>query len=158
VIVIERTTDAEYIKSCVTHPKIWEHSTDDGGLKRDEYTPIIADAVYWLKPIENNISYGVFFLHPHNFICFEAHTCLLPDIWGRSVECGLSGIEWMFSNTSCQRIITSVPSYNKLALRFAEKCGFKQYGVNPQSYLKNGKLHDLIMLGISRGGTQCQQQ
>lgn len=150
MISTERTFDVDYIKSCVTHPKIWDHSVDDGGTRINEYTPPIDECVYWLKAVENGKQYGVFLLHPHNSICYEVHTCLLPEIWGRTIECTHAGIEWMFKNTSCRRIITSVPKYNKLALRLAKKSGLKEYGINTKSYLKNGILHDLIILGISK--------
>ena len=149
MIRIERTNDIEYIKQCVTHPKIWDYSTDDGSVEKDKYVPPIADAIYWLLVVED-IPFGVFLLYPHNSICYEVHTCLLPDIWGRSVECTLAGINWVWENTPCRRIITNVPKYNRLAKRLAERSGFVQFGINPKSYLKNGSLHDQFMLGISK--------
>ena len=151
MITIERTTDIEYIKGCVTHPKIWEHSSDDGSGKAEDYCPSIAEGVYWLMPCEDGQRLGVFLLYPHNFICYEVHTCLIPEAWGRSVECTLTGIAWMFSNTPCRRIITNVPESNVLALRLAERSGLVKFGVNPASHLKNGALHDQILLGISKG-------
>lgn len=156
MIRIERTNDIEYIKQCVTHPKIWDYSTDDGSVEKSIYVPLIADVVYWLMVVEDS-PLGVFLLHPHNSICFEVHTCLLPKIWGRSVECTLAGIDWMWENTSCRRIITNVPEYNLLAIRLAERSGLLRFGENPKSYLKNGILYNQIMLGISKED-KCQQQ
>lgn len=150
MIWIERTFDIDFIKRCVTHPKIWEYSSEDGSMKKEDYVPPLGDVIYWLAPVEDDHLFGVFLTYPHNTVCYEVHTCLLPVIWGRSVECTLAGIGWMFNNTPCCRIITNVPKYNRLALRLAERSGLVQFGINPKSYLKNGLLHDQFMLGISK--------
>ena len=92
---IERTTYVEYIKKCITHPRLWRYLTDDGSVKKDQYEPPMADSFYWLMPIEENIPYGVFLVYAHNYVCYEAHVCLLPEIWGRAVECTLAGIDWI---------------------------------------------------------------
>lgn len=153
---IARTTDIEYIKKCITHPRLWEHLTDDGSVKKNQYEPPVADSIYWLMPIEEGIPYGVFLLHPHNYVCYEVHTCLLPEIWGRTTECTAAVIKWVFTNTPCQRIITNVPEYNVLALRLAEESGLTKFGVNTKSYLKGGILFDQIMLGRSKENGLCQ--
>lgn len=155
-IRIERTYEVEYIKRCLTHPKIWNHCTDDNSVEKDKYTPSVIDEMYWLKVLNDNVPVGVFLLHPHNSICFEVHTCLLPEIWGQSVECTLAGIDWMWENTICRRIITNVLEDNLLAIRLSLRSGLLRFGVNPKSFLKNGILHNQIMFGISKE-EKCQQ-
>lgn len=157
-MMIERISDVEYIKSCVTHPKLWKFLSDDGSGEPEKYVPPVSNSVYWLSPMEEGQRYGVFFLHPHNFVCYEVHTCLLPMIWGRTRECTKAAIDWVFNNTPCQRIITNVPDYNILALRLAEDSGMVQFGINKKSYQKKGKLFDQIMLGINKEDYKCQQQ
>lgn len=150
MITIERTFDVDYIRQCVTHPKLWEYLTDDGCPSPQAYIPIITDVVYWLKPAEDGNDLGVFMVHPHNYICYEVHTCLLPKIWGRSRECTVPLIEWVFKNTNCRRLITNVPNYNARALKLALNSGLVIFGTNEKSIIKNGILHDQIMLGISK--------
>lgn len=149
-IAIERTNDIDFIKGVLLHPSIWGEIIDDGCPPKDDFTPLIADGIYWLKIAENNIPCGVFFLHPHNYVCYEGHANILPEARGRAVEYALAGIAWMFKCTPCRRIITSVPENNFKALRFVEKVGFIRYGINEKSLLKNGELYDLIMLGVSK--------
>ncbi len=146
---VERTVNVEYITKCVTHPKIWDMSSDDGSVEVDKYIPVIQDNVYWLS-IMHNQPLGVFLLYPHNYVCYEVHTCLLPIAWGMSEECAKIGMEWMFSSTPCQRIITNIPEYNELAIRMAVKSGMEQFGVNIKSFLKKGKLYNEVMFGISK--------
>lgn len=149
---IERTTDAVYIKGCLTHKSIWPHIHDDDACSAEDYEPPINDGIYWLK-VTDTRPVGVFFLHPHNSICFEIHTCLLPEIWGRTQECTAVVIAWVFENTPCERLITNVPAYNKLAMRLAKRSGMMQFGVNEKSYLKSGILQDQVMFGISKENT-----
>ena len=51
---------------------------------------------------------------------------------------------------SCLRLTGSIPEYNRLAIRFARASGWKQFGVNEKSHMKNGQLHDQILFGISK--------
>ena len=44
----------------------------------------------------------------------------------------------------------NVPRDNRVAYHFALAAGMNVYGQNECSFLKNGKLHDQICLGISR--------
>jgi hypothetical protein len=43
-----------------------------------------------------------------------------------------------------------VPANNRLALSFAKSCGMTEYGLNPQSFLKDGQLYDQVLLGVSK--------
>ena len=104
----------------------------------------------WVMVSEGDTSLGVFMLNPLNCICYEVHTALLPEAWGRSVEITKDGVLWLFENTPCRRVITNVPEYNRKALLLAKKTGMVQFGINPKSFLKNGVLYDQIMLGLSK--------
>src|SRR6185369_16871555 len=78
---------------------------------------------------------GLFLFHPHNSICWEVHTCLLPAAWGeRATRAGKGVVQWIWKNTPCLRIITNVPAYNRLAYRFALRCGMTEFGRNRGSF------------------------
>jgi RimJ/RimL family protein N-acetyltransferase len=140
----------------VTNEKIWDYVSDDGSDILT-YEPVIEESIYWLKAVNQNQDYGVFLVHPQNYVCYEVHTCLLPTVWGMALECTIPLIEWVFRNTKCQRLVTNVPEYNYRALSLAKRSGLTEYGFNEKSYLKNGKLFSQIMLGISKEDV-CQQQ
>lgn len=95
--------------------------------------------------------YGVFMLQAHNHTLYEVHTLLLPHAHGKAVAIGKEALAWAWENTPAHRIITSVPDYNVLALRLARKVGMVQYGLNVKAFRKNGKDHDILMLGITKG-------
>lgn len=149
MIAIERTFDENFIYDCAQ--PIWEAISDDGSVSKDLYFPNMSPENYWLEAYEDEVRYGVFLFHPHNTICYEAHTMLLPRAHGRAAECAGAAIGWMFHNTQCQRIITNVPAYNRHALRLARSVRMIEYGLNDKSFLKNGVLYAQHVLGISKG-------
>ena len=149
-LTFERSEDWDLIRSIITHPKIWPHVSDDSTPPWEEWQPVIAESVWYVVVRDREELLGVFTMVRHNAICWEVHTCLLPSAWGRTLEAARQMAEWAFANMECLRIITNVPAYNRLALRFAERAGMTQYGINPQSYLKDGKLWDQFCLGLSK--------
>jgi len=156
MIHFERSFDYNLIREIITHPKIWPHVSDDGSPPPDQYRPIENEQVWYVivrdiyPDAGSQEILGCWIFHPHNSICWEIHTCLLPNAWGeRAHRAGRMVVEWIWEHTACRRIITTVPSCNRLALHFALKAGLKSYGVNEASWLKDGKVWDQVCLGIS---------
>lgn len=145
-MIIERTYDRKFITQCVTNEHVWRMSCDDSPIDRNFFFPPINDSIIWLRAGD----YGVFMLQKVNHIEYEVHTCLLPHTRGKAVNVAKEAMTWFFSNTNCLRIITEVPSYNKLAERLSIRVGMKQYGVNPKSFQKDGVLYDTLLYGISK--------
>ena len=146
-----RTTDYSVIRSIITHPKVYPNVSDDFSPKREDFVPIEHPGIWYVLVSDGEELLGVFTFIPQNAVCWEVHTCLLPNAWGeRAKDAGRGVIQWIWDNTPCLRIVTNVPRYNRLALGFALQSGLKQFGNNSRSYMKKGKLHDQILLGISR--------
>jgi RimJ/RimL family protein N-acetyltransferase len=152
-----RTTDVEFITSCMTHMRIWPHVSDDFSPHRNDFEPVMDDKLYYLAPEdEAGDPVGVFFLHPHSTILFEIHTCVLPAYWGPvAVRSARAAMRWMVENTYCRKIITHVPYDNTLALRFAKRVGMIPEGTNRESFQKDGVLLDQHVLGITEGEISC---
>ena len=157
---IWRTFDPELIRSIITNRWVYRHVSDDGSPNANDFKPFIDDSIIYLAvPGVDSEAAGIFMLHQHNLVCFEVHTCMTPKAWGLIArEAAQEVIEWMFNNTTCERIITNVPSLNKVASRFAIDCGMVKFGVNEKSFLKDGVLFDQIMYGISKGDWLCRSQ
>jgi RimJ/RimL family protein N-acetyltransferase len=155
MITFERTQDLELVREILTDPKVYPHVTDDGSPAAAEFTPIDHPSIWYVLVRDQLCGYdqvlGLFMFVPQGAACWEVHTCLLPIAYGRRAAAAAAGAaEWIFEQTECRRIVTSVPAYNRLALRFARQAGMTQYGVNPNSFLKKGKLHDQVLLGLSK--------
>lgn len=152
---LDRTHDMGLVRAVLAHPAIWPHIHDDG-VK--EPAPVDHASLYWMLVTNPDVA-GVFLLHPHNTATYEVHTCLLPVIWGaQAKEAAQLCRAWMFTHTPCQKLITHVPAYNAVALRFARQCGFTVEGLNRKSFLRNGVLLDQHVLGLTKEEWQCQQQ
>lgn len=150
----EITRDQEYIKYCLTHPYVWRNSYDDA-MKN-------VDPELFFPPMNGMLyvragDYGLFVCDPRNSIMYEVHTMLLPLARGMAVDISRGAIEWVFENTKCLKLITSVPSYNVLAKRLSIKSGMKLIGNNEKSFLKDGILYDQYIYGLSKGDV-CHYQ
>lgn len=153
-----RTEDMSLVRTVMVNPAIYPHISDDGSPPAEEFQPVDHPSIWYVRVDEGGDLLGLFMFVPHGVACWEVHTCLLPSAWGDHARAaGFGVIEWIWGNTPCCRIITNVPNCNRLALRFAQAAGLENFGVNEKSYLKNGKLYDQIMLGISRPEAPCPQ-
>ena len=152
-MTFERSEDWQLVKQIITHERIYPHVTDDFAPPAAEWEPLKHPDVWYCVARDCREVLGLWALIPENRICWKVHTCLLPIAWGeRALRAALEFREWIWANTNCERLNTDVPVFNRIALRFAQAAGMEQFGVNPKSFKKGGRLHDQIMLGISRPG------
>lgn len=141
-------SDFEYVAKCVAHKDTWYQTADDAIYPyRELYFPRMDGNEFFVR-IDD---FGVLSFDPHNSILYECHVYLLPSARGKSVAICKEVMAWIFKETPAERIFVNVPRCNELALRLAKKTGLKECGINPNSFMKNGKLHDVVMLGISKG-------
>ena len=150
---IDRCTDPKIINSIISHPRIYPHVSDDHSPKAEDFDcseALRTDGVYFLTPIDGEVL-GCFIVHLHTMTLFEVHTCLLPCCWGKkALEATALCAKWVFGNTTCQKLMTWVPTYNKLAYRLAIRSGMQDEGLCKKSYLKNGVLLDMHLLGLEK--------
>ena len=148
-----RSFDAERIRRILTHPKVYPSITDDGCPPHDQYVIPDPRQFLYVMALDRGELLGCFAFQAVNSICYDVHTCLLPHAIfprGRPLAAARGVVSWIWQNTPCRRIITRVPTCNPLALHFARKAGMIMFGTNERSWLKGGKLHDQIYLGISK--------
>jgi RimJ/RimL family protein N-acetyltransferase len=171
VITFERSADFNLIHFILTHKRVYPHISDDHSPPAEEYQPIEHPAVWYViaQDVDPKLSQdvdsdegpdtlGLWMFHPLNGICWEVHTALLPCAWGDvGLEAARQLPAWIWENTPCRRIVTNVPATNRLALHFAINAGMRVFGVNPASWLKDGKLCDQICLGISPQEMACRE-
>ena len=162
MIHFERSFDYQLIRRIMTHPRIFPHISDDYSPAMSEYRPVESGQIWYVivRDIYPDAGpeeiLGLWMFVPQNGVCWEVHTCLLPAAWGeRGQRAARMLPDWIWENTHCQRIVTNVPTPNRLALHFALKAGMKIFGVNRESYLKHGVLCDQVMLGISKSEKQA---
>ena len=143
--MIFQSIDKEAISKIYNHPKVYKWISDDCSPR--PYEPVINNSFIYLIDETKN---GVIRIEPVNSICCQVHTALSPEIWGKGFEFVKNATAWGFQNTRYMKIITLVPEYNRLAISLCKKCGFKQEGIIEKSFLKNWKLYDQILFGLTK--------
>lgn len=154
---VQRTTDMRLVRSIITHPLVYPWCCDDAAPKVEDFDPLPAngDQVLYVL-VADWQAQGVFAFFQQNAVTTEAHTCVPPEMWGRTHWAARAAIEWVFKHTAFQRIVTSVPQDNPLAARLAGRAGMTHYGHNPDSFLRKGRLLGVDLFGISRKELLCQ--
>jgi len=131
--------------------RIWNHPKVLGWI-RDDLSPKIATPViaFPLLYLMNKEKTGVIMVVPMNGITCEVHTACLPELWGKASEFIKECIDWGCDNTRYQKIITYIPTFNRLAIRITKKAGFEQEGRIKESFVKDWKLYDQLIFGMTK--------
>jgi hypothetical protein len=151
-ISFQRTTDYSLIRLILTDPDLYSRMGDDFTPPAHQFVVNPHPAICWVLVYDRLRLLGMFGFFPENEICRAAHVALFRGIHPRVThQAGEEIVEWLWRNTSCERLIASVPLSNPAAVRFGLRAmGLVRYGVNPRSFLKNGILQSQILMGRSR--------
>ena len=150
-VTFRESREWEVIKAIVTHPKVYPAVSDDFSPPAEKWEPIQANVAHYLLVWDQGELLGLWAFYERSPITWEVHTCLLPLSYGkRAQEAASEMATWIWVNTRCLRLVTEVPDYNRLALRFARAAGMVEYGFNEKSYMKNGHLCGIHLLGMSK--------
>lgn len=151
MITFEITKDLDTIQRIVTHPKIYNPSKDDFAPEAEEWKPPMSEAVNYVLAKEDEEIIGIFVVVFESPIFCKIHLGFLPSAWGeRAASAAKAFPQWLWQTSNCVRLVGEIPDWNELAIRMAGLMGMKKYGENPQSILKQRKLHSLVLMGMSR--------
>jgi len=143
--------DLYRVDRVLKHDSIYPFISDDNSLSVDEFTTegiLKNDNVYVLSPDE----YTVFIAFPFNSVTYDIHVNMVaPEGRGKNAEVTTRMmLEYMFTETPCQKLISVIPFSCENVLLFALKMGMKLEGIIKKSYLKNGELQDQRLLGMTK--------
>lgn len=149
-MIIEQTRDIEEIKRVMGHPEIYDRISCDGAPSIEDFSPDVDNEVY-LAGYVNESLVGIINVHDISEACWEIHIQVLPEQRKYAHEFGQKCIEWVWSNTSCKKLVAQIPSIYLDVIDFAKSKGFKVEGVNEKSYMKYNVLLDQIYMGLCHG-------
>ena len=148
-ISFEWTQDYDKVTKILTHPRLYDWLTDDTAPTRDSFRAF--EGFYYVLAEHYGDTVGVFVIAPQSSVCWQVHTALLPYAWGSlAVEIYKEGIQWVFANSECRKVVGNIRANNKLAIRLAERGGLTRIGINEKCVMKNGKLRDQVIMGICK--------
>lgn len=151
--------DLNLVERILTDDAVFEMICDDG-MTEDFKAEFVSSylkhpAVFVLHPNE----WTIFIFTPRNLVMYEAHTAIMREGRGKpAIQAGRNAIEWMFTETTCRKIISLVPGFNPMAGIFARWCKLKREGTIENSFLKDGQLYDQTIYGISKEEWEKWQQ
>ena len=113
-----------------------------------EFLAYVRDKGTWMFQVERHggvVAFGML----DNFSAESAyfHHCHFRAGWKHTLETAMHTLDWL--QASCPSIKTLVgitPTRNKLAVRYAQRCGFKILGEIPRSlYDRDGNVQDAVL-------------
>ncbi len=150
VLTFERTRDIELIRQVLTHPRLYRHMGDDTAPPAEEFAPNADPRIWYVLARARGELLGILPFVPHSAVRWEVHCAFLPRAWGHTAPALAGGIRWLFEQSTCRRIVASVPRSNRLAARLAQRAGLVLWGVEPAAFLRDGQLVDVMHFGISK--------
>lgn len=148
----EFTTDANFITWCMTLPEVWRMGTDDSAIGVDRRMFYVnPEGNFWLQCDK----YGLLMCEPIPHDAFKLHVAFAANAKGKAVEIFKGAFEWLFTNTDVTNLVAEIPSYNKLAIKLAEKSGMLGVGMSYKTFKKADVLYDQYLFKISKGDV-CQ--
>lgn len=139
------TTDKELISRVLNHPKVYKWISDD--CSPEVYDPVMCPGRIYLT---DETKSGIVMIDQMNGICCQVHAALLPELWGKGLEFVKATIRWGFAKTRYMKIIAIIPEFNRLTIRIVKECGFAKEGILKKSFLKNWKMHDQVIFGLTK--------
>lgn len=155
-LILLPTHDMVLVKRLWSDPAIYHQMIDDGCPKNPaDWQPAGGERRHYLVPWldENNqmTAMGIIGYYAISHVMYEVHIGLLPQFQHRMTqEICVAANDWIFTHTPCKKIIAFVPFSKPNVRAIALRCGFKEEGLSPCSFLINGELIDQYILGLER--------
>ena len=137
------------VQRILSHDSVFFSASDDGIKNEgDLSSAILSDPRYiCLLPDEN----ALFLFAPVNHITYEMHVAIIEGAArkkGRNYA--VESARWIFKNTPCRKIITYIPDYHQRSIMYAKVCGMEEQCRISDSFLKEGKLHGMVLLSAGK--------
>lgn len=145
---VVRTFDPKVVKSILLRPEIVATIAEDGC---GTFEPDMERNI-WLLMKSGETEVGLYQIERINGITAQIHANVLPEHRKpHSKATGRAALDWVYANLpDIHKIIAVIPTLYPNVRDFTLSFGFLLEGVNRQSYLKDGTIHDQWVLGITR--------
>jgi len=143
-----RVFEPEVVKSILLRPEIVATIAEDGV---DDFEPDMIRNI-WLMMKSGETEVGLYQIERINGITAQIHANVLPEHRKpHSKATGRAALDWVYANLpEIHKVIAVIPDLYPNVRDFTMSFGFQLEGVNRQSYMKNGAIHDQWLLGITR--------
>ena len=129
----------------LTHPEIYPNITDDFST---EFS--IPGNMFALVAYSDDVPAACVTLLSRNGIKLEIHVQILPDYRHMSDLLGKSMLNWIWDNTTAQKLVAEIAFKFENVKRYAESMGFQVEGISKGSIMLDGRLTDQWIMGLSK--------
>ena len=132
-----------------THDSVFYSAKDDGVSEPWKIAQAVLSDKRMIVLMPNKDT--VFLFVPVNYITHEVHVGIIAGKnRNKGVKSAIKVCRWMFKNTPCRKLISYIPSFHEASVMFSQVCGMEKEGLLKKSYLYNGGLFDLHVMGGTR--------
>ena len=151
--MIRRCTieDLDFVDSVLRHDSVYPFISDDHSPPVEEFTSeamLKNPDVYFLTTNEFTVILAIPIL---NNVVYDLHINMIkPEGRGKTAKESLKeAIDYMFHDTKCLKLVGFIAVIFGNVINFV--CEYaKREGLLKDAYLKDGKLHDVCVVGISK--------
>jgi hypothetical protein len=145
---IEIAQDMDKIANIVREPYVWDQVTEGNSNPKDFY-PQSNPLSFWM--ISENEE-GVILVLADNSVTTLIHPYVTKNHKGSGFYMIKAFLEWFLTNSKedANKVNVKIPTFNKVGKNMALKIGFKEEGIDRQSYQRDGKFYDQYLLGITK--------
>jgi RimJ/RimL family protein N-acetyltransferase len=145
--VITYTEDTKIVKEFLTLPNVWRMSTDDSFKNVNPKLLFIPD-INCKYILVHDV--GLIVVLPFQEQIYNVHIGFKKASYGLATKYCLEALEWFWVNSDAIEVRTSIPSYNLLALRLANKIGMKQVGFERSNFIKDDIAYDSYIYKVNK--------
>ena len=129
---------------------IWNTFADDLSSK-GEYKPDVSTKSAWLKVIIDDEVAGLVLLDNYNLTTLKLHPYMLKKYrkYSRDLIKRVLGI-FLKTPDFINKLVVEIPFNRRIVYNLAKRIGFKDEGINRQSYLKDKTYYDQWNLGLTK--------
>ena len=149
-MLLINTRKHKLIKSFMLNEYIWDSFTDDMSDK-EQYEPDLSTRACWLKVIIDNKLVGLVLVDNYNLTTLKLHPYMVKEYRNHSREL-IKRVLGIFLKTPdfINKLVVEIPFHRRIVYNLAKKIGFKDEGINRQSFLKDGVYYDQWNLGLTK--------
>lgn len=139
--------ELDAIDATMKDESVYPFITDDGSPPSIEFSaqPMLGlGSSYYLMDEVSRL----FVFHKACHKVYVVHTCVPEGLRGAGAfRAGEAAVNWMFSHTDAEKIVSMVPEYQRGTLLYAMRCGFKKEGFLKRCWFKDGEACGLHIVG-----------
>ena len=143
------TSDMNEVREIIAQHRTYTRLVNDSAPKIEDFT--ITESSHFIAVMARNgeRDKGVFLIFPISPSTAELHFAFAPKTSGLACI-SRQFVQWVWENTSLNRLIGRAPSYNLLSRRLAEAAGFQKQRIERSMGKKNGVKFDHIVMELRR--------